>query len=218
MNPPADKARGLWLGDIKAIARHDARLAVALLGGCDRLDVIRPDLLGFGIPECGSWGWQIINVTGTFTSAAAGQTVQLQQSGIMESDIWVRQVMHTVVRPNAFDGSVLKAQSDYYNSLNPGINFTLIVKGLCQYVISPDPTPLQNIDQMFECVCPVGMVVGCNTTMSGYLQNRRALQDDEIPTEVTITFHGIRLPTRYDACNIKTAIDALRSVGVYDAA
>jgi hypothetical protein len=214
------KGRGpLDLGDLRGIARHDPRLAVALLGGCDNLSVIRPDLLGLGVPSCGDNGWQILNVFGTFVEPQAGQTIPLQQNGIMESDLWVREVTYTVERPNAFASSVLKAQSDYYNSLQPSMNFTLIVKGLCQYVISPDPTPLQSVSQSFECACPVGMVVGCNTTMSGTLNNRRAFDAaiGEIPTEVTLTFHSIRLPTRYDACNIGTALAALRSVKLLDA-
>jgi hypothetical protein len=212
--------------DLRALAARDPRLALALLGGVHNLPqsagrlgdrecaIISPDMLGYGIPDCGAYGWEILNLRGSFTSGAAGQGIPALQSGTLSADLWVREVTYSVERFLAFNGSVLKAQSDYYNSLQPSVDFSLIVKGLCSYVISDTETPLQNIRQMFECACPWGMVVGCNTQMKANFTLRRALADDEVPYEITISFHGIRLPVSYSSCTIQVARDALKAVGL----
>jgi hypothetical protein len=187
------------------VARCDPQLAHAL---------IRPDLLGWGEPSCG-WGWEIINLTGRFVDTTADQpNVIGQLNGIVEADLWVRKVTYTVRRPNAFPGNIFKAQSDYFNSQNPNIDFTLTVKSYCRYVISDTFTPLENIEQTFECVCPVGFVLGCSSQMTAQFINRRALAVDENPTEAIISFHAIRLPTRYDSCSIEKAVQALQEQGI----
>ncbi len=193
------------------VAACDPRLANA---------IIRPDLLGWGEPSCG-WGWEIVNINGEFTSGAANTQIPFQAlQGIVEVDLWIRKVTYTVRRPNAFANNIFKAQSDYYNRLNPNIDFTMVVKSYCRYVISPDPTPLENIEQVFECVCPVGFVLGCSTQISGNFTNLRAFSDgtnntpDEIPTNVVITLHGVRLPTRYDQCSVSEAAVRMQKMGL----
>jgi len=162
----------------------------------------------------GGWGWEIINLVGRFNDGAANQSVQGQLTGIVETDLWVRKVTYTVQRPNAFAGNIFKAQSDWYNRLNPNINFTLSVKSYARYMISPEPTPLENIEQVFECVCPIGFVLGCSTQMSAFFTNLRAFAADEVPTIATITMHAIRLPTRYDSCGVNQAVTALQKYGL----
>lgn len=189
------------------IAQCDPQLANA---------IIRPDLLGWGEPSCG-WGWQILNLKGQFNSGAANQQVKFQLAeGIVETDLWVRKVTYTVQRPLAFAGNIFKAQADYFNRLNPCIDFTMIVKSYCRYVISPTETPLENIEQVFECVCPIGFVLGCSTQISGYFRNIRDFSTDngEIPTIATITLHCVRLPTRYDQCGVNAAVARLQRFGI----
>lgn len=212
-----DLNRPGWLGEV---ARIDPRLAVSLLGGIDdHGQVIRPDLLGWGDPTCG-WGWEIINIAGQFNEGTADQHVRGQITGIVEADLWVRRVTYTVKRPSAFSGSIFKAQSDYFNRLNPNIDFTLQINSHCKYLISPDPTPIENIEQTFECVCPVGFVLGCSANIQAEFVNTRTFlcgqeteaDNGECPTIVVITLHAVRLPTRYDSCAIKTAVNALHSI------
>lgn len=192
-------------GFLGQVAQCDPQLASA---------IIRPDLLGWGEPSCG-WGWQILNVSGRWTGGAADQNIPYTLAeGIVEADLWVRKITYTVQRPNAFAGNILKAQSDYYNRLNPNINFTMTVKSYCRYVISPTATPLENIEQVFECVCPVGFVLGCSSQFSGNFTNLRALANDEIPTIATITLHTVRLPTRYDQCGVNEAVARLQKLGI----
>lgn len=194
-------------GFLGMVAAVDPQLANA---------IIRPDLIGWGEPSCG-WGWEILNVSARFTDGAANQNVPFQLAeGIVETDLWVRRVTYTVQRPRAFEGNIFKAQSDYFNRLNPNINFTLTVKSYCRYVISPTETPLENIEQQFECVCPIGFVLGCSSQFSGFMTNLRAFAGDEVPTIATITFHTVRLPTRYDSCGVNEAIARLQKFGVLD--
>lgn len=216
MYPPTDmvggsraRPRPLDREFLGQIACTDPRLARALLG-----PTIRPDLLGLGVPECGSWGWQIINLVARFEAGAADQFLTARQNGIIETDLWIRQVTYTVRRPNAFAGSIFKGQSDWFNRQNPNIDFRLIVKSFCRYTIAVDPTPLENIETVFECTCPVGMVLGCSAQLEATFQNLRALAADEVPTEAIISLHGVRLPTSYTACSVEVAVKALIDAGI----
>lgn len=192
-------------GFLGTLAQCDPRLAAS---------IIRPDLIGWGEPACG-WGWEIIKLSAEFSSTAADQHIDYNlQNGVITSDLWVRKVTYTVRRPSAFAGSIFKAQSDYFNMLNPNIDFTMTVKSFCRYVISPTETPLETISNHFECVCPVGFVLGCNASISGQFINKRALASDETDTEAVIVLHCVRLPTRYESCSLKTARDLLEGMGV----
>jgi hypothetical protein len=128
--------------------------------------------------------------------------------------MWVRSVTYTVKRPNAFAGNIFKAQSDYFNSLNPNIDFQLTIKSYCQYVIAPDFTPLENIEQVFECVCPAGFVLGCSTNILAEFVNTRDFANDEIPTIVAVTLHAMRLPTLWGQCGFDDAVAALKEFGL----
>jgi hypothetical protein len=207
VSPQGDAAGGglpakpVWLGDI---ACQDPKLAYTLLRA--------GKVSAGGYVDTG--GWEIINLKGRFTSTAADQPVQGQLFGIVEADLWVRRVTYTVKRPNAFAGNIFKAQSDYYNRLNPNIDFTLIVNSYCRYTISPEFTPLENIESVFECVCPAGLILRCSANLVSQFVNTRTLQVDEVPTEAVITFHAMRLPMEfYGTCNGEMAVEFLKQKG-----
>lgn len=192
-------------GFLGTVAHCDPRLAAA---------IIRPDALGVGEPACG-WGWEIITLAGQFSGTAADQHISYNlQNGIVSQDLWVRKVTYTVRRPSFATGSLWKAQSDYFNMLNPNIDFIMEVKSFCNYLISPTETPLETISNHFECVCPVGFVLGCNANISGQFINKRTLGDDETDTEAVIVMHCVRLPTPYRTCSIKHARELLKEIGL----
>lgn len=192
-----------WLGEIAPI---DPRLAYTLLRA--------PGLVSPNGYINESIGWEIINIAGRFESDAAGVPVQAQLTNFLNSDLWVRRVTYTVRRPNAFAGNIFKAQSDYFNKLNPNIDFTLLINSYCRILISPGPTPLENIEMVFECVCPAGIVLRCSTSLLATFTINRALAPDEIPTEAIISLHGTVLPNGiYGACTNEFAIAALREWG-----
>lgn len=206
--PVTTKGRILTIGEI---IPYDARLAAALV-----------QLGQVSSPEYGSTvyitgGWETLSVEGTWNDVAADQMVIGQNKGIVETDLWVRGLKYTVQRPNAFAGSILKAQSDYYNSLNPNITLQLMINSYCRYLISPDFTPLENLTERFECDCPAGLVFSCGGSIQANFTNLRALAADEIPTRAVITFSAIRLPQGlYSSCNYAQAVALLKKNGYLD--
>lgn len=206
--PLSSKSRILTLGEV---AQHDPRLAAALLQA--------PGMVGEGGTIWATGGWELLDVDATFNDVTANQSVSGDSSGIVETDLWVRSLKYTVERPLAFAGSIFKAQSDYFNSLNPNITLQLIVNSYCRYFISPDFTPLQNIIESFECDCPAGLVFSCGGSIDATFSNRRALAADEVPTIVTLTFSAIRLPPGlYSSCSYGAAVEMLRARGYLEPA
>lgn len=205
--PVTSKGRILTIGEV---IQQDVRLAAVLVQ------------LGHIDEQNGAvWvtgGWELINVVGTWTDVAANQGIEGDSGGIIESDLWLRSIKHTVQRPNAFAGSILKAQSDYYNALNPNINLQLIINSSpCNYLISPDYTPLENLGERFECDCPAGMVLACGASIQANYTNLRALAADENPTIATVTLSTIRLPPGlYGSCDYTRAVQILKSKGFLD--
>lgn len=212
------QSKVLGLGEV---AQVDPRLAVALLGGCGEDGfIVRPDLAERIGDFAAGQAWEMANISGCFTSGAADQCIPGQISNIC-ADLWIRRVTYTVRRPNAFAGNIFKAQSDYYNAKNPNIDFTLLINSYCRYFISPEPSPLENIEAVFDCICPAGLVLRCNSCVTATFKNCRPLLCDdpqstdpccggEVPTNVVITLHGIRMMGQYGACSAERAVLALR--------
>lgn len=205
------------------VAFHDRRLFYSLCYQAGIVDPMSGQLAGQvgQVPVVESpvfrftGGWELINVAATWTSTAANQNVPGELSGLVETDLWVRSVKYTVQRPNAFAGSILKAQSDQNNKLNPNINVQLTINSYCQYLISPDYTPLENVVETFFCECPVGLVLSCGASIQAAFTNLRALATDENPTIATITLSGTRLPPGvYGGCRYADILLAMRQFGL----
>ena len=196
------KGRILTIGEI---IPYDVQLAAALAQ------------LG-SVGECGTvsitGGWETLSVEATWNDVAADQMIVGQSKGIVETDLWVRGLKYTVQRPEAFAGSIFKAQSDYFNVLNPNIDLQLIINSYCRYLISPDFAPLENLTERFECDCPAGLVFSCGGSIQANFTNLRALAADEVPTRAVITFSAIRLPPGlYSSCNYAQAVKLLKDQG-----
>lgn len=205
--PVTSKGRILHLGEV---IQQDVRLAAALVQ------------LGHIDERSGSvWvngGWEVLNVVGTWTDVAANQAIEGDSGGALCDDLWIRGIKYTVQRPNAFAGSILKAQSDYYNSLGPNINLQLIINtSPCNYLISPDFTPLENLTERFECDCPAGMVLSCRASIQANFTNIRPLAADENPTIATVTLSALRLPPGlYASCDHTQAVQMLKAKGYFE--
>ncbi len=188
-----------WIQDT---AYFDPRLAWLLLS-CGRGNCIAPS------------GWEILNIEGRWDSGAANTTVEGHLSDRLDTDVWVRLVTYTVRRPNFLPGSTWKAQSDYYNMKNPNIAFEMQIKSFCNYFIAQNPTPLENIGIKFECVCPAGLVLKCNSQIRVRYTNLRVFTEEEVPVEAIISLHGVTLPPNlYTSCDVPTAIANLQNAGI----
>lgn len=132
-----------------------------------------------------SGGWEIFNVKATFgefssdlsippTKVIAPNTLakaKLVQA--IKADFWVQKVTYTVRRPLAFTNNIWKSQSDYYNSLNPNINFQLIINSYARYAISHDFMPLENISMAFDATAPAGIVMRYSASVQANFINTR---------------------------------------------
>ena len=198
-----------------AIAAQEPRLARTLLRAAKMGLGYR--MAGNGLIVTETNGWEIINLKARWDSTTADEVVQAQTLGVIESDLWIRRVAYTVRRPRFAQGSIWKAQSDYFNKLNPNIDvLSFIVHSFCNYIISTEATPLENIEAIFECVCPAGLVLKCSASIEALFTNNRALAADEVPTEVIISLHGTRLPTGlYNGCDFTDVIAELTAEGVF---
>jgi len=209
---PNKVVRPQWLGDV---ACYDAKLAYTALQG--------------GLAEGGyvtdTSGWEVLTLKATWGGPAntadipsnTGVKGQLEPPGIVEADLWVRKVTYTVRRPVAFPlGGALRAQSDFFNMLNPNIDATLQINSFCRYFISPAPTPLELIPEAFSYVSPAGLVLRCSASIEANFANTRTFLALAGETEVnaSITFHCLRLPAGvYGGCDEQQARAALRELG-----
>lgn len=201
--------------DLRQIALCDPKLAYVLYKGgmADSDGMVGGVGVGgdCGATEVGLAGWELINLQGRWDTSAVDQLINAQITGIVETDLWIRSVRYTVERPDAYLNNIFKGQSDYYNSLQPGIHFSLNVNSYARYIISQTWTPLQNIVEQFSCTCPAGLVLGCSANIQAMFRNIRA---QATPTIATITFSGVRLPLgSYGACQSQNAIALMRELG-----
>lgn len=198
---PSQKLVGAGVGQpgwLDALVEYDRKLAACVLSGHVGLGQV-PRVKGIEVAT-GLSGWTIINLSACFESTEAEKTVDLEACALPCVDSWIFDVRYTVRRPNWLPGSALKAQSDYYNALNPNIDVALTITSYQHYTVSADETPLENFAQRFECQCPGGIILafGCQG-IDGEVTNGRTLQSTETPLEVVISLHAIMLGRSYGA-------------------
>lgn len=205
LNPETASAPRRGAVGLGEIALHEPVLAATLLGAGRVGETGYIDLRS---------GWEIVNLVARWTSTGADQQIEAKTLEQICNDLWVRDVVYTVRRPLFQAGSPWKGLWDYYNARNPNIDFTLIIKSYCDYAISPDPTPLENIVTRFDCVCPAGLVLKYGATFDSFFTNLRALSADENPTEAIVTFQALRLPNRlYGSISYDKAVQELQARG-----
>lgn len=209
---------------IADIAQADPQLCVAMLGGCGPEGLLYAENADSGWGKLSSgWRWQIVRIRGCFDSGAACQTIPAQFQNMCDSDLLIYQATYIIERPNWAPGSLWQGQGNWFNSLNPHIDFTLLVRNRCY--IAAEPTPIALLPVVFTCQCPVGFVLGCGICVEATFTNKRPLLCNdplstdpccpgEVPTEVIIALHTIQLPCRYEACSMDRARHALSKAGL----
>ena len=203
ISPEAEAEGGLvrkptWLGDVAAC---DPKLAWTLreMGRAPG-----------GYIDTG--GWEMIPLSASWTSGTVNQLVEADTQGIVESELWVTGVEYAVERPNAFAGNVLKSMSDFFNSLQPNIDFTLQIKSYCNYLIATEPVPLQTIRTCLRKY-PAGLVLRCGSSVKATFTNGRAWGETEVPVIATVVLHALRLPDRlYGMCTSEQAAALVREL------
>lgn len=213
---PADRDLVLPGGNVTLgqVAAFDPRLAATLLPvrPTPNVAIESLDALAVLADPCPAFMLKSVPICASFTSTEP-KSIPAQFGSLITRDLWIRRITYTVRRPNAFAGSIFKAQSDVFNAKNPNVDFTLTVKSFTDYVIASTPTPLETLELVFECVCPIGFVLGCAATIEAEFTLRRALAADEVPYEVCIVFWAITLPRSYNI-SLEVAVAALAARGI----
>lgn len=167
----------------------------------------------------GNWIKQTYRITFAFTSGAPDVNYAAYLDEPMGEDFLVLDMRSTVRRPNAFAGSVFKAQSDVANAQNSGIDVLLRTQGGnpgAQYVINGSATPLELVAPPIASATVstqmCGWVLGHMQTVKAEFILRRTLASDEIPTEVSIIFTGARLGCQmYNGMSVEQARQAIKA-------
>jgi hypothetical protein len=196
--------------NIGEIFARDWRLAGALLES-GRVDLKNGPNLG----RIDVRGWTLINLVGRWESGAADATVEARLVENICADMWVCDVRTTVRRPNFALGSLWKAQSDWFNSLNSGIDWTLVIKNNCyDLAVATDPTPLDNVRGVFRDSCPFGIVLTCGATFDSLFTYTRSLTETGVlPMEAIVTFSGIRLRNGcYQMCDYDSVVTTVAGI------
>ncbi len=170
----------------------------------------------------GDWIAQSYRITISFTSGAADVPYSAYLDEPIGSDFFVTDMRSTVRRPNAFAGSVFKAQSDVANAQNSGIDVQLRTQGGGlgdQYVINGSFTPLELVAPPIAGATQKPLLCGWTLvnmqTVKADFILRRTLADDEIPTEASIIFTGMRLScSMFNGMSTEQARAALAALGV----
>lgn len=195
---PSNKRRikPIGLGSVRKAACYDPRIAYAMAKG-----------IGAGI-GLGLSGWEIFNIKGVFAAGdSAGKVINAILGREVEVDLLIRKVTYTVQYPQANVGSPGQGLFAYFNKLSPNIEFELTINAIINYVISLDFTPLENIEETFECICPAGLALTASTTIQAHFRTIAAIDPAQGPVQPVITLHGQRLPYGvYSSCDAGTAL------------
>ena len=98
----------------------------------------------------------------------------------------VDQILYEIDAPNAFSGNVFKSMSDFFYSLQSGIQATLEVVGAPRYPVSPYFTPIKALLSGLAEGWPIGWVLGY--TQSIMMQFQQTIPVPTFPTNVTVSF------------------------------
>lgn len=161
----------------------------------------------------------LLNLHASFATGAPNTPIEADLATLTD-DVWIRDVVYTVQRPNAYLGNILKEQSDFYNQAIPGVSVKIIAGTGPKYLLSPDFVPLQNLAAIFERDWKGGWTLDAYSILHAEFVLTKTLFDapgnSEIPYDVDITFHGIQFFDRFlQKITDQDARDCLRKMGFW---
>jgi len=196
-----------YMSQLKTIAATNPRLAVSLA-------IAKPQLP------------QVRTLTHTFSSGAPEQPGTVQFDEPITEDFWVYDIAYQVQQPAAFQGSALRGQQVYYNSLNPNIQASFTVTGGVglPWLFAPSDAPIEALARPMTGPGGQGRYGCCSNFVMFFPQTVKATftlsrqYDDsvggigEIPTIVIVSFSGLTLGCQnYGGITVEQARAVLRS-------
>lgn len=171
------------MSEARKVAQYDPRLALAMLQANPKFP-------------------QVLNMTFEFGSGAVEQPVPGQLDTPITADTWIYEIGYQVQQPNLAPGSLIRGQQVYYNSLNPNINLSMQVRGGdgLPWLFSPNPLPVEGLASPLTGPS-AGRRFGCCDSflmffpqvLQGTAWLTRAYGEQEIPTKLIVTLHGMVL-------------------------
>lgn len=130
----------------------------------------------------------VLPLSATFTdSTEVIPSVALDNGqGRVDQITIVDTVRYTIDRPTAFEGSIFKAQSDYFFAMQSGIQVTLNVDGAPRYGVVPTFTPIKDALEMVGERWMKGWILTYNQSIRMAFQQTIPLPF--FPTTITCSF------------------------------
>lgn len=127
------------------------------------------------------------------TGTAQGDTAVGAFPSILAQPLLIQSVDYVVERPNAYNGSIFKCQSDYYTAQVPYVDLTVNVdfgRSMPRYTISADFIPLSIFGSKFRARWPSGWFLDGYQGLKVSAKLTRQLEPDENPYRIVLTFNG----------------------------
>ncbi len=124
--------------------------------------------------------WEIINLRALFETPEAGQIIPAKVCGTITRDLWLRRLTWITRRPST---SSFKCEPH----VTPQIDVQMEIHGRVQYLISPEFSPIENLQTVFEFVALTGAILFPSTEFKVAFKNPLILKT--YPVEVVISLH-----------------------------
>jgi hypothetical protein len=130
------------------------------------------------------------------TGIATGDEATGSFANVLSEPFLIQGITYVVERPNAFNGNVLKGDSDVKTGEDPYVDASIMLissKVVPRYTIQVGATALPNITSRFEDFWPQGWLLEPlqNPLVTGRLT--RDLEVDENPYRVRLGFRGLQI-------------------------
>jgi hypothetical protein len=159
-----------------------------------------------------------INASGTFSSFAVPQpAIEAALDTTIAQRTWIDNIQYSLQQPNVFQGSVFKTLYDAMLKAQPGISVRCTVHSGPRYLVSPEPTPLENFVNLLASRWPSGWPLFKQQNIQveyTLTQSPPSSGPNAPPYNVTLTFNGWQfLDHTVDEISVDVAAQKLRDLG-----
>lgn len=167
---------------------------------------------------------QIFKLSARFVSGAIDEQVNgstrtdTDDEGFC-SDFIIVGCKFQIRRNNAFPGSIWKAQSDYFNAKNSGIDVLMKIDQCPKFDIVPNTMPIELVAQAAdaeegEMQFPYGFVAPKCSSIHAFFTNTRGFPPQDGPVDVITGFKGFSLGCSIETIDLSDALKGLASAGI----
>jgi hypothetical protein len=159
--------------DIRSIALINPQLAYMILNGA------------------GLFSTQY-EISVTYETVTVDQVLHGQLTERLYNPTWVKEIGYTVRRPDFAEGSVFKAQSDYYTTMQPSVDVRVNITGSNRLNV-PMPQGFIPLEQLPKLAQDKLWTLPEDANVEIDFQLRRTLADTEVPYEVDVVLSCLEI-------------------------